>query len=178
MSNIESIVEELSDSYHLEKASKKTKDKLRLQFFKEVTESFSEGDLAEDLAVVEASSEGQAKDLIEASYPAYDVVAVSEHPDLEGKWEGIIRENPEYKSFSIEVGEEIWQRQTVVGSPTVDDVRLALEDPELYELVTEVPTERVMKSLKDIDEVALARLQKFVKSGKVSVKLPAPKESK
>lgn len=177
MSNIEKTVKELSESYYAEKEAKTKKDALRSKFFEEITESLAADDLAEDLVVVEASDEKEATERIKANYPAYNIEAVREHPDLEGQWEGIIIENPEYKSFSVEVGGEIWQRQTTVGAPTVDAERLAEEDPDLFETVTFVPEpERQMKPLKDLDPVALARLQKYVVSGKVTLKLPAPKK--
>jgi hypothetical protein len=179
MSDIKKTVKELSEFYHTEKKAKKQKDALRLKFFEEVTKALSEEDLAEDLVVVEASDETEAKERIKANYPAYKIEAVRKHPDLEGQWEGIIIENPKYKSFSVEVDGEIWQRQTTVGSPTVDSDRLAEEDPDLFEEVTFIPEpERQMKPLKDLDPVALARLQKYVVSGSVTLKLPAPKEVK
>lgn len=178
MTKIDDIVAKLSKSYHAEKEAKKEKEQRRADFFQTITDQFSEDDLAEDLAVVEADSEEEAYAQAEANYPTYNVIAAREHPDLEGRWEVIIQENPEYKSFSITVEGEIWQRQTSVGAPMVDDEKLAAEDPELYELVTEVPTKRVMKPLKDLDDVSLARLQKYVVPGKVSLKLPAPKVNK
>lgn len=176
MSDIEGIVKDLADAYHLEKSSKKNKDNARKQFFEAITKEFSEDDLAEDLVVVDAETEEEAQRQAESKYPTYTVEAARKHPDAEGKFEVIIRERPEYKSFSISVDGEIWQRQIVIGSPVIDEARLMDEDPELYEQVTTVPTERVMKPLKDIDDVALARLQKYVSPGKVTQKLPAPKE--
>jgi hypothetical protein len=178
MNNLEKIVKELSDSYHVEKMAKKSKDELRKTFFESVTKSFSEEELAEDLVVVDAEIEDEALREAESKYPTYNAEAAREHPEAKGKFEVIIRERPEYKSFSISVDGEIWQRQTVVGAPVVDEVRLQQEDPDLFEEVTTLPTERVMKPLKEIDDIALARLQKYVSPGKITQKLPAPKEDK
>ncbi len=176
MSEIEKIVKELSDSYHVEKLAKKNKDELRKQFFETVTKEFSDDDLAEDLVVVDAEDEDEAMREAEKKYPTYTVEAVRPHPDATGKFEAIIRERPEYKSFSIAVDGEVWQRQTTIGSPVIDEARLREQDPDLYEEVTTLPTERVMKPLKEIDDISLARLQKYVSPGKITQKLPAPKE--
>lgn len=175
---IEDIVKRLSDSYHTEKKAKKDKDEARNLFFEAITKNFTEDDLAEDLVVVDAETEEEALKQAESKYPTYTAEAAREHPEAEGKFEVIVRESPDYKSFSITVDGELWQRQIVVGSPVIDEERLRSEDPELYEQVTTLPTERVMKPLKDIDDVALARLQKFVSPGKITQKLPAPKEDK
>lgn len=175
---LEELVKELADSYHLEKSAKKTKDELRKQFFGSVTKGFNESDLAEDLVVVDAEDEETALKEAELKHPTYSAEAAREHPEAEGKFEVIIRERPEYKSFSISVNGEVWQRQTIVGAPVIDEVRLQQEDPELFEEVTTLPTERVMKPLKDIDDIALARLQRYVSPGKITQKLPAPKEDK
>jgi hypothetical protein len=139
MNDIKDIVAELSDTYHLEKTAKKAKDHLRKKFFEEITKNFSETDLAEDIAVVDAEKEEEAINLASAKYPQYTVQAAREHPDLPGKFEVIIREDPEFKSFSVTVGDETWQRQTSVGSSVIDDSRLQEEDPELYETVTYIP---------------------------------------
>lgn len=178
MSEIETIVKELAEAYHLEKNAKKAKDETRKQFFESVTKELSEGELAEDIVIVDADDEEEAEIRAKAKYPTYSVEASRKHPDVEGKYEVIIRELPEYKSFSVSVDGEIWQRQIVIGSPVIDEIRLKEQDPELYEEVTALPTERVMKPLQEIDDVALARLQKYVTPGKVTQKLPAPKEDK
>lgn len=176
---IKEIVEGLSVVYHAEKQAQKKKEEFRKSFFEAVTASFGDDDLAEDLVTVDAESGEEAIRLAAAKYPKYNIVDTRKHPDLEGKYEVIIEENPEFKSFAVEVGGEVWQRQSVVGSPTVDDEALQAEDPDLFEAVTFVPEpERQMRSLAELDDATLAKLERYIRRGKITLKLPAPKAVK
>lgn len=176
---LENIVAELGAAYDTWKGGEKEKNELKDEFFKLATQEAGNGPLAEKVVEIKARDDVQAKQIAIQRYPAWIPDDIREHPDREGYYEIIIRENPELMTFTFEHDGRVFQRQIVSGSPILDDERLQAEDPELWERITYVPEpERKLRDFDDLDPETLGALSEYLHESKPTIKFPAPKRAK
>src|SRR4051812_39687622 len=108
--DIPEIISELAIAYPAWKQYEGSKDKLRLEFFEAITEEEKTRELAEKVVEVEATDDTKARDLVEKRNPAWEVEAIRPHPDKEGTFEAIIRENPVLTPYTFEYEGKVYQR--------------------------------------------------------------------
>jgi hypothetical protein len=173
---IDEIISELAIAHPAWKQYEERKDKLRKEFFEAVTEEETQRELAEKVVEVEAADEGKARLLFEKRYPAWDVGTIRPHPDKDGIFEAIIKENPEFTPYTYTHSGKVFQRQVRAGGVYVDDDMLKADDPDLWEEVTEEV--RVLRPLEGLPAHTLARLQAYIFEGKPKLTFPSPKEEK
>lgn len=149
------VIEDLAPAYLGWKSNEKDKNKFKDEFFEGITIELAQGELAEEVVTIEAKDEEQALDLISKGFPMWITEDVRPHPDEDGTYEVIIKENPAYLPFTIEFGEKVWGRQIASGSQMLDDERLIDEDPHLWYQVTEFPNQEFLLALLAEDDEAL-----------------------
>lgn len=200
------VVADLAPQYTTWKSSEKAKNKFRDEFFKSITESIKEGELAERVVTIECGTTEEALDIAQKQNPLWAVV--SGRITNRGDYEVLLRENPEYMPFTIEFDGKTWGRQVSSGSTLIDDDKLREENEDLWYEITEFPMEdfvmdlmyesgmepelvedfvskiavkhgikRVLRPLDDLPGEVLAQVQEYVYEGKPSVKLPAPRNA-
>lgn len=131
------ILDDLDSAYGEWKGGEKDKNKYKDEFFKLAVEALKDETQAEKVVEIRASNTVQAGEIIGQRYPTWELDDIRKHPDREGYFEAIIRENPYYQSFSIDHNGKTYQRQVISGSAMLDDERLQRDDPELWKKVSD-----------------------------------------
>lgn len=148
---IEDIVSELGKAYKGWKGNESKKNTLRDEFFEAITRKLTDDSLAERVIEVEAPSKEDAVRLVTQRYPTWTIPdsddGIRQHPEKEAAWEIILRENPEYISYSITVDDKVYGRQVSTGSPMIDDERLQAENPELWLGISRWPNQKFIEEL-------------------------------
>jgi hypothetical protein len=177
VTDFDAILAKLDEGYEQWKTGEKQKNEYKDKFFQAITEEMAQSVLAEDLAVVAAHTEEDARARLARYYPRHVVEAV--RPADEGFYEAIIVENPAFLPHAVTFEGLVFERQIVSGALLLDDERLKEEDPELWEKVTYVPEpKRTLRPLDQLDAQLVAELQEYMYEGPPTVKLPAPKKIK
>jgi len=177
MSDLDLITKGLAGAYKEWKSGEKSKNKFRDDFFQAIEDEVSSSPMAEKIATIGAADEASARSLLSKQYPSWTVDEIRE---TDGVYQAILVENPQYVGFTY-VNKDLglaFQKQVSSGSVFVDDERLAEEDPELYEQVTYVPTERKLRDLESLPSELIAKLSEYIYEGKPTVKLAAPRKVK
>lgn len=178
MSNLQGITNKLGSSYDMWKVWEKEKEATKKEFFNEVTKLLSEETPAQILEEVYASDADVARERAAKKFPRFKVLDVI--LDKPGVYRVALEENPAYRSFQY-VNEDdgmIYQKTVVEGSAILDDDRIKEEDPEFWEEISFVPTDRQLKPLEELSSTQLAKLAEYMYAGKPTVKLTAPRKAK
>jgi len=179
---LEELTFELGRSYTAWKAFEESKNEEKDEFFARATALAAEGELAEQLVEVWAKSEASAVERLEKYHPRYavDEIRLAEANDVDGGlFEAIMVERPEFKPFSYVNAQDrrVYSRQVQDGAILLDEERLKVEDPSLYQKVTfELPWgQTIVRPLDKLDADDLAALQPYVYRGKPVAKFPKPR---
>jgi hypothetical protein len=119
-----------------------------------------------------------AKEEAQRLYPRYSVVEARAHVEEGGYTEVLLRERPEYKSFTFvnKKDGQAYTRQISEGAPILDDEALKENDPELYKEITK--TETVVIPVEEMTPAQLQKIEDYVYPGKLTVKLGSPRKAK
>lgn len=176
--NLNQITSELGKNYKSWKQAEKSKNKAKDQFFAAVTQELEQDTPAQIIQTIKAKSDYEARDVAAKKYPTYIVLTLDE-PE-EGIFKVTLEEDVTMRPFIYVNAEDgmVYQRQVVEGSSLLDDDRLREENPRLWEEITHIPNELVMKPLEDLSDSQLESLREFMYSGRPVVKLAAPRKAK
>jgi hypothetical protein len=153
--DLDSIAADLGEVYFIEKDAKSERERLRGEFFKAATATFSPKRLAQKTVIPPSDIQAQGEDSARAYAAQYNpgwAVIESEENDKGGMWTVLIREDPDYKPYQIvvEIEDGVTDREGVshpgyvvsrsisTGSPMLDTERLQAVDFDLYLRVTVV----------------------------------------
>lgn len=177
MTDLNEVTENLGRHYSAWKQEEKLKNKFKDEFFDAATEALKKEVPAQIYEKIVAASEADAKALAQKKFPTYKVLDAL--PEYDG-YRVVLEENPELRSFSHEAPDGmVYQRQVVQGAAMIDDEKIQLEDPELWDAVTYLPEpKRILRPLDQLDPELLAQLEKYIYAAKPTVKLPAPRKKK
>lgn len=142
----EEIIKDLAPAYKEWKGGEKDKNKLKTEFFESITDRLREVDLADRLVEVEGQDEKSASENAERNNPTWVVVDLRPS-EKDGWYEVIMEENPEFQTFIIEYDGQVWGRQVVEGATMLDDDRIAIEDPNLYKVITAYPNQSLLEDI-------------------------------
>ncbi len=176
---LDEITAELGREYKAWKKGEKNKNDAKKKFFEAIDKMLGDETPAIITTQVFADSDLEAEQRAVQRYPGY-TPGVLIGPAIEGDpWTVTLEEDPTLRPYTyISSDGMVYSRQVVSGSPMLDDERLRDEDPELWEAITHIPQERVMKPLEELSDDQLAALSDFMYSGKPTVKLGAPRKAK
>ncbi len=143
------LTKKLGKAVKEEKSAKKDREKLRSEFFDLATKSVTT--LAQKTVRSYANTKAEAQEEIEKGYPRWNVIEIRSTGYY---WKVLIKEKPEFKSFPFVNPEDgqVYHRNVVEGSPTLDDERLQEEDSELWDRITYIHTERRVLEPNEWDE--------------------------
>lgn len=145
---VKEIVADLAPAYKEWKGGEKTKNKLRDEFFEAITSKLQEdGEAAEDLIIVEATSGVEAIEEAQRRRPGWLVEDWRPSPDLDGSYEVIVVENPEFMPFTIEFDGQVWGRQITEGDSMLDNEKIEADDPDLWKRVTAYPNQSLLEDI-------------------------------
>jgi hypothetical protein len=170
------VTKELGQNYREAKAADKKKDASREEFFELINER--ENDEPTETIGVTAASEAEARAQALKYFPAHEVLMVRDNED--GTFLLEIRIADLYRPFTFVNPEDgmVYARQQRAGSLHLDEERLREENPDLYERVTYVPDERVLRDLDEIDDEDTAVLGEYLYSDKPTMRLAPPRKAK
>lgn len=147
--DLDSIAADLGEVYFIEKDAKSERERLRGEFFKAATATFTPERLAQKTVVppsdIQAQGEDSARAYAAQYNPGWTVIEVEEN-DKGGMWAILIREDPDYKPYQdvVEIEGGVTDRKGVnhpgyvvsrsisTGSPMLDTERLQAVDFDLY----------------------------------------------
>jgi hypothetical protein len=160
------------------KAAEKQKNELREEFFKLATEEAKQKPLSQMTHVVYGPTQEMADKRVIEIYPTWTVMHV-EQDKAEGWFKYLLQENPKYSSWTFVNPEDgkVYSRQ-VTTSVMLDEERMQEVDPDLYEAVTDIKKERVMRPTEELTDEQLALVSEYVYEGKPRLKLAAPRKAK
>lgn len=132
------ITKEFGLEYSASKSAEKKVKQLQKEFFDAATEMLSQQSLASK--TVEVPDGVDAKGL-EQLYPGWKVITSLRPGKEEGVWEAVLQEDPAFMAFNYVNPDDhmVYARTTAQGSPMLDDERLAAENPELWEEISDFP---------------------------------------
>jgi hypothetical protein len=170
------VTKQLGENYKEAKEADKKKNDSRKEFFELIDER--ENDEPTEIIGVTASSEAEARAQALKYFPSHEVLLVRDNED--GTFLLEIRIADLYRPFTFVNPEDgmVCARQARAGSLHLDDERLKEENPDLYERVTYVPDERVLRDLDDIDDEDAALLGEYLYSDKPTMRLAPPRKAK
>lgn len=174
MAELDDLVDNLGRHYTAWKHEEKMKNKFKEEFFEAATEELKRevpAQIYEKIAGI--ADENEARRIARKKFPTFRILdALPEHDGFRV----VLEEDPELRSFAYEHDGWIYQRQVTAGSVMIDDDRLKETNPDLWQAITRVPTERVMKPLEDLSPEELAALEPYLYSSKPVIKLAAPRK--
>ncbi len=170
------VTKQLGKNYLKAKAADKEKTACRAKFFELVNER--ENDEPTETIGVAADSEPEARAQALKYFPAHKVLTVRDNED--GTFLLEIQIDDPYRPFTFVNPEDgmVYARQARAGSLHLDEERLKEENPELYERVTYVPEERVLRDLDEIEDEDAAVLGDYLYSDKPTMVLASPRKAK
>jgi hypothetical protein len=176
MSELHEITSGLGSAYDQWKTYEKEKNAFKDRFFKAADEA--QETLAQIVEVFTAASEAEALEQAQRYFPRYRVVEVVQRE--ENRWGVALEERPDFQNFTFINKDDgrVYSRYVAEGSPTLDDDRIKDENPELWEKITEVPTERVLKPLETLTAEELAEIEPYIYKAKPTARLAAPRKAK
>jgi hypothetical protein len=145
------IVAELAPAYQEWKGGEKSKNKLKDEFFEAITAELAQGELAEQIILVEdAATPQEGEEWIEKRNPFWEVTDFRANPEPDGMgYEYIITERPEYKDFYIDFDGKTYGRQVAQGPTLIDEEEIEENDPEFFWEITEFQDEKIVQSVID-----------------------------
>lgn len=175
---INQITSDLGKCYKGWKQAEKDKNVAKDKFFAAVTKVLSEDTPAQIVQTVKAKSGYEAEQIASKKFPTYVSINVDE--PSEGEFKVTLEEDVTMRPFTYVNSDDgmVYQRQIVEGPALLDDERLRETNPQLWEDITHVTAERVLKPLEDLSDSQLESLREFMYSGRPVVKLAAPRKAK
>lgn len=205
MANETLVTWDLGSVYFARKELERIQADLRLSFFEEATRSFGDKNLARQSVIIPPDRSEDPTAYVSQYYPEWTVLDVGD-PDINGTIRVAIQENPEFKPYTQVAKRDPWEildevnpktvygyvitRSIVAGSMLLDDDRLKLINPKVYEQVTEwenasfisrlgyaesrlkkVGWPRVVKDLDDFTPREIESIKPFLYQKKPTVKL-------
>lgn len=173
--DFENVTTDLGISYRLAKEADKRKSESRSKFFELINEQ--ENEEPTEFVFVKASSELEAVFRINKYRPAHRVVNSRE---VDGGYEFELQIDSKYRTFTYVNPSDgmVYSRQARSGSLHIDEERLRDENPELYERVTYVPQEPVLRDLDEIEDEDAAELAEYMYSEAPTMRLAPPRKAK
>lgn len=142
---LEDITLKLGEADSLKKSSDKDRTKYKDLFFATATAMLSEGPLARKTVEIPKGTEG-VEDFILSHNPGWSLMQVSED-----ETKAVLEQDPKYLPFQFINPKDgkVYARSVREGSPMLDDDRLKVEDPDLYEEVTDIPGISLLRDFMD-----------------------------
>ena len=143
---IEDIGTVLGEVYFIEKDAKDELSKLRLDFFQAAAASFTPKELARKTVQIPEDIDADGADAyVEKYFPGYRFVSNKDRSYL-------IEDDPDFKPYTLVIPLDPWTvmvkdeevevfgyviiKEVRSGTPQIDDARMKLADPGLYDAVT------------------------------------------
>lgn len=174
----------LGNAYLRWKSGEEDKEAERKAFFAAATKEAAKGTLAQKTVRVadeEVETEEDARAWVAKYYPTWRVVDF-DYDDDEEVLVALLEENPEYveRVFVNPDDKRVYTKNVSLGTPVLDDDQLRADDPDLWERITEEPPPppRRLLSSDKIDPDDLAAMEKYMRPGRPSAKLLAPRKAK
>lgn len=182
--NLLQCTTDLGASYKRWKIEEKAKNDDKEEFFALATEACISRGLRTQWVLIDLNEEAPSttvEHVIAREHPLWEI---EERPlgTLDGTYHVVLTENPDLKAFTyVNVDDGmVYSRQISQGSLMLDDERVQLVDPALWEeIIYELPWGAVtVRPIETLPAEIVARLQKYMYTGKPTVKLAAPRKAK
>jgi len=175
---MESETTRLGELYRQWKEAEKAKNQAKEKWFRAVTEELEQEIPAQVVERVEATDDEQALRVAQRRFVRYRVVDVARVSDTE--YDVVLEEDAALKPFTYvnKSDGNVYRRDVVEGSPTLDDEGVREELPELWNEITEEVTERRLKPLDQLTPEQAEALRPYIAMPKPQVKLGAPRPAK
>lgn len=175
---MDDITSRLGRAHREWKHAEKEKNARRDEFFRAVREELEQELAPQSVEQVEATNEEQAWRIAQRRFHRYRIVDVRDAKD--GKWNVILEEDPEYRSYQYINPQDgqVYSKIVSENAPYLDDDALKEEEPELWDRITEPVTTRQIKPLDTLSPEDLAAMQPYITAPKPTIKLGNPRKAK
>lgn len=177
---MDDITSRLGRAHKAWKDAEKEKNQHRERFFRAVREEFEQELAPQSVEQVEATSEEQAWRIAQRRFHRYRIVDIQQDDDDSDKWNVILEEDPEYRSYQHVNPEDgqVYSKIVSEGAPYLDDDTLRDENPELWERITQPITTRQMKPLDSLSPEDVAAMQPYITAPKPTIRLGNPRPAR
>lgn len=171
------VTNQLGEAYSSWKRAEREKNELRDAFFCLIDQQLKNEVPSQIIAEFPTEDEEEALRQAQRRYVRHRIISTR---PIEGGYQVILEEDPEYRPFSYvnKTSGRVFQRIISEGSPVLDDEALKEENPELWEAITEEIITRELKPLTDLTPEQIEELEPYISMPKPQARLAAPRVAK